>query len=148
MPIYCMEQASNCIREALRGKHIDTMQVSMMDKNLTGFEDYIGASERLLKTPVPFGLVLHLRWIMAIYIALLPLYLAGPGQLSWGAVPVTVVFAYSLTGLEDISQSIENPFRQNWHCLPLDGLCAAIRSNLLEIQSRHVEGPKVGVAAV
>jgi predicted membrane chloride channel (bestrophin family) len=100
----------------------------------------IGASERLLKTPVPFGLVLHLRWVMIFYIICVPLYLAGPGLLGWGAVPVTVLFAYTLTGLEDIAQSIENPFRQNWHCLPIDGICAAIRSNVLEIQGRHVDG--------
>ena len=138
MPIYCMEQIANCIRDAVRAKHIDTWQAKMMDENITGFEDYIGASERLLKTPVPYGLVLHLRWIMIFYIVCVPLYLAGPKNLGWGAVPVTVLFAYTLTGLEDISQSIENPFRQNWHCLPIDGICAAIRSNLREIESRHV----------
>merc|ERR1712023_431173 len=103
-----MEQVAQCIREALRAKRIDTWQAKMMDENITGFEDYIGATERLLKTPVPFGLVLHLRWIMTFYIAIVPLYLAGPGLLGWGAVPVTVLFAYTLTGLEDISQSIEN----------------------------------------
>ena len=137
MPVYCMEQVTCCIRDALRAGHIDTMQAKMMDENITGFEDYIGASERLLKTPVPFGLVLHLRWIMIFYILTVPLYLAGPGGLGWGAVPVTILFAYTLTGLEDISQSIENPFRQNWHCLPIGGICAAIRKNLLEIESRH-----------
>lgn len=137
MPIYAMERISQCIRAALKAGHVDTIQVSMMDANVTGFEDYIGASERLLKTPVPFGLVLHLRWIMIFYIVTVPLYLAGPGDLGWGAVPVNIIFAYTLTGLEDISQSIENPFRQNWHCLPIDGICHAIRTNLLEIETRH-----------
>lgn len=98
MPIYCMEQISRCICDALRAGRIDTIQSQMLDANVTGFEDYIGASERLLKTPVPFGLVLHLRWIMLFYIATVPLYLAGPGGLGWGAVPVTVLFAYTLTG--------------------------------------------------
>jgi len=144
MPVYCMEQISNCIRDALRAKKIDTIQVKTMDENITGFEDYIGASERLLKTPVPFGLVLHLRWIMIFYIVTVPLYLAGPGDLGWGTVPVTVLFAYTLTGLEDISQSIENPFRQSWHCLPIDGICHAIRGNLLEIEGRFVGGQTAG----
>lgn len=119
MPIYCMERMASCIREALRQGQLDTIQAAMLDANITGFNDYIGASERLLKTPVPFGLVLHLRWVMIFYILTVPLYLAGPGGLLWGSIPVTVIFAYSLTGLEDISQSIENPFRQNWHCLPI-----------------------------
>ena len=153
MPIYCMEQISKCIREALRKGHIDTMQVKMMDENITGFEDYIGASERLLKTPVPFGIVLHLRFIMLIYICCVPLFLAEHGGahggdcglrtgecgLGWVAVPVTIVFAYTLTGLEEIATTIENPFRQNFHCLPLDGICKAIQRNLLEIQGRNVD---------
>ena len=38
----------------------------------------------------------------------------------------------------DLAAALENPFRQNWHGLPLDGICQAIQRNLLEIQSRHV----------
>jgi predicted membrane chloride channel (bestrophin family) len=60
-------------------------------------------------------------------------------------VQVTVIFAYTLTGLEDISQEIENPFREAWHALPIDGICHAIQANLLEIQERH--SPRRGASA-
>jgi putative membrane protein len=136
MPCYCMERISDCIQEAYKTGLIDTIQMSMMDANITSFEDQIGASERILKTPVPFGFVLHLRWVMVLYIICTPLFLMN--DLGWGAVPVTVIFAYTLTGLEDISQEIENPFRQAYHALPIDGICACIKKNCLEIQSRHV----------
>jgi putative membrane protein len=136
MPIYCMEQITECINEATRKGLIDTIQAQTLDANITGFEDYIGASERLLKTPVPFGFVLHLRFVMILYIIITPLFLMK--ELRWGAVPVTAIFAYTLTGLEDISQEIENPFRQAWHCLPIDGICKAIKGNCLEIQSRYL----------
>ena len=115
---------------------IDTIQAKMMDENITSFEDQIGASERILKTPVPFGFVLHLRWLIILYIICTPLFLMN--ILGWSAVPVSVIFAYTLTGLEDISQEIENPFRQAWHALPIDGICHAIRKNLLEIQARNL----------
>jgi predicted membrane chloride channel (bestrophin family) len=48
----------------------------------------------------------------------------------------------TLTGLEDISQEIENPFREAWHALPIDGICQAIQSNLHEIQARQIERRK------
>ena len=136
MPCYCMERISECVNEAYKKGFIDTIQMQMMDANITSFEDQIGASERILKTPVPFGFVLHLRWVMVIYIICIPLFLME--KLRWGAVPVSVIFAYTLTGLEDISQEIENPFRQAWHALPIDGICACIKKNCLEIQSRYV----------
>jgi putative membrane protein len=49
MPIYCMEQISTCIRECLKQGHIDTILASMMDQNLTGFED----CTRLRQHPLP-----------------------------------------------------------------------------------------------
>jgi predicted membrane chloride channel (bestrophin family) len=43
------------IRTALDNKQIDTIQAMALDRNVTALEDYIGACERVLKTPVPFG---------------------------------------------------------------------------------------------
>ena len=54
----------------------------------------------------------------------------------FGAIPITLIYSYVLTGLEDLGQMIENPFRENFHALPLDGLCNAIRRNLLNIERR------------
>lgn len=137
MPLYCLEQLSACAHEAYTKKLVDSIVLRMIDDNLTGFEDYIGASERLLKTPVPYGIVLHLRTIMMLDILCLPLYLAAEGGLGWAAAPITVIFAYTLTSIEDLSQAIETPFAQHFHALPLDSICATIRANLLEIQGRH-----------
>jgi predicted membrane chloride channel (bestrophin family) len=109
MPIYAMEKISDCIKDALKGGHIDTQTAYMIDRNITSFEDQIGvsgrhacfrtvhcqlpspsmlraqaareltptlvslvrtttckASERILKTPVPYGLVLHLRFLIVL----------------------------------------------------------------------------------
>ena len=140
MPIYCLEQLSVCIRDAHRKGHIDTIQLRMIDDNVTGFEDFIGASERLLKTPVPYGIVLHLRTVMALDILILPLYLAADGGLGYATIPVTLLFAYTLTSIEDLSRWLDKPFEQHFHALPLDGICNAIRTNLLEIQARHTHG--------
>eukprot|EP00041_Stephanoeca_diplocostata_P008778 m.130596 g.130596 ORF g.130596 m.130596 type:complete len:389 (+) comp17474_c1_seq1:314-1480(+) len=134
MPVYCMERLAECLRRARQRGLLDTQQVYMMDRNITSFEDQIGACERILKTPVPFGLVLHLRWIMILYILCVPLFLVQ--HLTWGTIPVTLLFAYTLTGLEDISQEIENPFRETWHALPIDSICACIKKNCYEILAR------------
>ena len=106
-----------------------------MDENIQSFEDQIGACERILKTPVPFSFVLHLRSMILINITILPLVLVNHG---WGAIPITCIYGYMLTGLEDMGNSIENPFRKNFHALPLNGICDTIKSNVLEIQKRSL----------
>jgi len=104
-----------------------------MDENIRAFEDEIGKCERILKTPVPFVFVLHLRTIIMVYCIVLPLYLMK--DMGWGAVPITLVVGYGYTALEDLGQMIENPFREDWHALPIDGICTTIKGNLLELQA-------------
>eukprot|EP00035_Acanthoeca_spectabilis_P010194 m.180693 g.180693 ORF g.180693 m.180693 type:complete len:137 (+) comp14951_c0_seq8:569-979(+) len=42
MPVYCMEQISACISDALKKRLIDTQTAYMIDRNITSFEDQIG----------------------------------------------------------------------------------------------------------
>lgn len=134
MPNYCMEQVTDAIKMALDRGCIDTIQATHMDANVVTFEDDIGKCERIIKTPVPFVFVLHLRTIILAYIFMLPLYLIH--HLEYGTIAAAVVIGYSYTALEDLGSMIENPFRENFHALPLNGLCSTIKKNLLEIQAR------------
>ena len=136
MPNYCMEQLTRCVALACTSDTSMGFLFRAMDENIQSFEDQIGACERILKTPVPFSFVLHLRSMILINITILPLYLMS--HHGWGAIPITMVYAYMLTGLEDMGNSIENPFRKNFHALPLNGICDTIKSNVLEIQKRSL----------
>lgn len=136
MPNYCMERLTACIAASRASGAIDGFSFRAMDENIQSFEDQIGACERILKTPVPFAFVLHLRSIIMLNIIALPLYLMN--TIFWGAIPITLLYAYCLTGLEDLGQAVENPFRENFHALPLDGICECIRKNLIEIQQRSL----------
>ena len=139
MPNYCMDQLTRCVAAVRRHPAAGGgFLFRAMDENIQSFEDQIGACERILKTPVPFSFVLHLRSMILLNVACLPLWLMG--KVGWMAIPVTCFYGYMLTGLEDLGNSIENPFRKNWHALPLDGICETIKGNLLEIQARNTLG--------
>ena len=135
MPNYCMEQLTRCVSSACTSDTSMGFLFRAMDENIQSFEDQIGACERILKTPVPFSFVLHLRSMILINITILPLVLVNHG---WGAIPITCIYGYMLTGLEDMGNSIENPFRKNFHALPLNGICDTIKSNVLEIQKQSL----------
>ena len=136
LPNFCMDMLTQCIKRAREANTLDGFEFRALDENVQSFEDQIGKCERILKTPVPFSFVLHLRSIIMLNIVALPLYLIGLKKYEFGAIPITLIYSYVLTGLEDLGQMIENPFRENFHALPLDGLCNAIRRNLLNIERR------------
>ena len=144
MPVHCMGRLSDCIREARQQGHIDPYTAMRMDENLTSFADSSGSMERILKTPVPFGLVLHLRSMILLYLFLLPLHLAATVHLA-AVVPIVVVCAYTLSGFEDLSREMENPFRPRWHGLPMALICRTINADLTQI--REFEEHHTGAAA-
>ena len=146
MPNYCLDELTRCV--AIVRRHPAAgggFLFRAMDENIQSFEDQIGACERILKTPVPFSFVLHLRSMILLNVTCLPLYLMG--KVGWMAIPVTCFYGYMLTGLEDLGNSIENPFRKNWHALPLTGICETIKGNLLEIQARNMLGSGGGAGS-
>merc|ERR1711935_622975 len=104
MPNYCMEQLTEAIRTALDRGHIDTIQATHMDDNIVTFEDDIGKCERIIKTPIPFVFVLHLRTIILAYLFALPLYLIH--TIHYGAIPVTAIVGYAYTSLEELGSMI------------------------------------------
>jgi putative membrane protein len=141
MPSYCLDEVTSAIRAALQGGQLDTIQAMALDHNVTKLQDCIGANERLLKTPVPFGFILHLRTILLLYCVCLPLYIH-----SWIGLPVTLAAAYMLLGLEQLSREVDMPFRRSWHSLPLDDICTSIKNNCLETKARRVGGALAAAA--
>ena len=51
----------------------------------------------------------------------------------WETVPVTLLIAYVLFGIEEIGVEIEDPFGSEVNDLPLEQLCEMIEQNLREI---------------
>ncbi len=86
--------------------------------------DAQGACERILRTPMPFAYVVHIRQLLILYLVSLPFVLVGP--LGWSA-PVAVAFiAFGLLGIEEIGVEIEDPFGTDPNDLPVDAMCATI----------------------
>lgn len=130
MPSFVLHRLTKLLYEARRLNYISDIQLQMLDANLTDYEDEIGACERILKTPMPFAYVVHLRTFLFIWLAALPFGVVK--NCRWGTIPVCCVAAYSLMGFEDIGVEIENPFGHDFNDLPLDSITTTITTNLQE----------------
>lgn len=131
MPIHTLNVIRACVREAARRGHINDFQLKAMDENITSFQDQLGACEKILKTPFPFGYKVHLRTFMILWLLALPFVLLE--DFGWSAIPVTFLMAYALTGLEQLGFWMAHPFGHDENCLPLETLCKTIHTNLAEI---------------
>jgi putative membrane protein len=102
-----------------------------IDGNVQLLIDYIGGCERILKTPLPFAYVVHLRRALVIYCLTIPFALVE--TFGWFTCIVTLLIGYILFGIEEIGVEIEDPFGDDANDLPLEQICENIERNVFAI---------------
>lgn len=96
-----------------------------MDRNLTVFADMLGASERILRTPIPLAYTRHTSRFLMVFLFGTPFALYGAiGNL--GAIPASMFIAFVLLGIEEIAVQIEEPFS----VLPLEAYCLEVSAEM------------------
>ncbi len=119
---------SSMIAEARARGHVGEVWQAALDANVQQLVDYLGACERIHKTPMPFAYMVHLRRAVLLYCFSLPFVLVD--GFGW-ATPAAVFFtAFVFFGIEEIGVEIEDPFGTDDNDLPLDDICAGITSTL------------------
>jgi putative membrane protein len=131
VPLAVAVRISRDLDEARRRGVITDYQQMALDQNVQLLIDYIGACERIRKTPLPFAYVVHLRRALILYCFSLPFALID--TFHWATLGLVFVLAYTFFGIEEIGVEIEDPFGVDDNDLPLDGICATIQGNLLPL---------------
>jgi ion channel-forming bestrophin family protein len=120
---------SSLLDEARRQGHISDYVMMALDNNVQLLIDYLGACERIHKTPLPFAYVVHLRRALILYCMTLPFALIE--SYGWSTILDTMIIAYVFFGIEEIGVEIEDPFGEDDNDLPLEQICGTIERNLL-----------------
>jgi len=110
---------------------ISDSQLFILDKEIKGFTDIIGACERIKNTPIPYSYSMFIKKFLFIYCISLPM--AFIDEFGYWSIILVVVSFYFLMSVELISEEIENPFGKDINDLPLDELCVKIKKNITEI---------------
>jgi len=127
-PLAVARRISQLLDFARRRGLISDYQYVYLDGNVQALVDYVGACERIHKTPLPFAYVVHLRRALILYCFTLPFALLD--HFGWGTIPATLVLSYTLFGIEEIGVEIEDPFGAEDNDLPLERFCTTIDKNL------------------
>jgi len=117
--------------ELYRKKIISAEQMIILDKELVGFVDILGACERIRNTPIPYSFSMFIKKFIFTYIITLPFGFVT--SFDYLTIPVVVLMFFILISIELISEEIEDPFGKDINDLPTDSLSTKIRNNIAEI---------------
>ncbi len=110
---------------------ISDQKLYLLDKEIKGFTDIIGACERIKNTPIPYSYSMFIKKFLFIYCISLPMTFIG--EFGYWSILLVVISFYFLMSVELISEEIEDPFGKDVNDLPLDELCVKIKKNVIEI---------------
>lgn len=131
VPLAVAVKISRLLDDARRRGVITDIQQMALDQNVQLLIDYVGACERIHKTPLPFAYVVHLRRALILYCFSLPFALIETFR--WATIGLVFVLAYTFFGIEEIGVEIEDPFGTDDNDLPLDRICRTIQGNVLAL---------------
>lgn len=120
------ERIGDCRRENL----LDIAGAKALDERLSGLAATQAACERIAGTPLPFAYTLLLQRTAYLYCLLLPFALVGAA--GWATPVLTAIVAYTLFGLDALSEELEDPFGEAPNDLALDAMCRTIEISVCE----------------
>ncbi len=137
VPLAVAREMTRNLVEAKNRQAISEYLFVALDQNVQLLIDYVGACERIQKTPMPFAYMVHLRRVILLYCYSLPLALVR--EYDWWTIPATFFVAFVLLGIEEIGVEIENPFGNDDNDLPLESFCESIRRSVEEMGKTSTE---------
>ena len=146
LPAQVALQIHETVNRWHRRQQINELMMQMLDRHLAAFMDVSGACERIKTTPLAVSYRAFMRQGIALNLILLPWYL-GTQLEFWFSLPLVLVAAYYLIGLELIAEAIEDPFGTDGDDLPLDEICVGLQKVVTEITSADSKSGGAGADA-
>lgn len=148
------ESAPTCIVAVLQESIEQLRQVQIIDPihlltlkpHLLGMMEVNGSCERIKATPIPFSYSFFIKMFITIFIAIMPIVLLD--TCGYFMIPITMIGAYVMLGLEMIGEEIEQPFGMDSNDLPITQLANKIRVSVHEVLGVELPHHKKALAAV
>ena len=128
------------IHSLFRKGLLTDFQMLKMVENTDELIDHLGKCERIRNTPMPVSHNILLKFLVFVYVLILPFALIM--ELQWWSVPVVLIIFYFMMTLVIVAEEIEDPFGQDPNDLPVDNIAANIQANIKEIFTYPEEEPK------
>lgn len=126
-----VDQLYAIVADAKRAGEIDGDDLRVIDSELLRFLDITGGCERIQKTRIVKSYKVFARQCVWIFLLSLPWGIVN--DFGYWTVPITMIIAYFMLGLEVVAEHVEEPFGYDDDDLDLDGMCLTIRNSVEEV---------------
>lgn len=134
MPMCVARHLAGLLHTACVKHGMDRWMFQQVDRERALLVDNFGGCERILNTPLACSYSMKIRQFIVLFLVSLPLALLHRLSYDWLVPVVTMLVAYPLLALDQLGVELENPFDPDrLSHLPIDGIAAAIETNLLSL---------------
>lgn len=112
---------------------IDGDELRVIDAELARYLDICGACERIQRTPIVRSYRYFTRQCVMLLLLTFPWGISN--DFGWWTIPLTMLTAYFMVGLETVAEHVEEPFGRDEDDLDLDGLCHTIEHSVQQIMA-------------
>jgi len=109
---------------------IDGFDLLTLDPHARALMDVCGACERIRTTPLATSYRSLLRIGIGVYLLVSPIYIVR--DYDYWAVPIELLVAFFMLGVEMVAHDVEEPFGVEGDDLPLEKFCATIETSVRE----------------
>ena len=127
-PSFILNEISKRLATLQQQKALSDIQYQMFDKSLTELNENQTSCERLNNTRVPFAYTLLLHRTAYIYCFLIPFGFTD--ILGWWTPVASLLVAYTLFGLDALSDELERPFSNLDNVLPVYAMATIIERDV------------------
>ncbi|WP_437194439.1 bestrophin family protein [Planctomicrobium sp. SH527] len=123
-PSETVQQIYKLVAKLRANNQMDSSTFRAIDLELLRLLDICGGCERIRNTRIIGLYRIFARQCIGLSLVTFPWGMADTFR--WWTVPMTIIVAYFMIGLEMVAEEVEDPFGHDASDLDLDGLCTAI----------------------
>lgn len=139
-PLEATRKIASLLQQARDRGSLDPYAFMNLDKERMLLLDYVGACERILKTPMPYAYAIKVRRFVLMFLVTVPFAIVT--EFGWFSPVILSLIAYPMLSLDQIGHELQNPFAKNrLSHLPLDEICLKIKTDLAAVVDRIYSGP-------
>lgn len=144
-PLAIAAQIYQWLSQRRQGMEVDGDELRILDTDLVKLMEVCGGCEKIARTPIVRSYRVFARQCITLFLLTFPWGIVEDFQ--WWTIPLTIVVAYFMLGMEIVAEHVEEPFGFDDDDLDLDGMCETIRASVEYAfqsdsnQSNHTETP-------
>jgi ion channel-forming bestrophin family protein len=134
-PTQTVQRIYSWLGNQRRNRTIEGEELRAIDIELAKLLEICGGCERIARTPFVRSYRIFARQCIALFLLSFPWGVAHDFQ--WWTVPLTIIVAYFMIGMEIVAEHVEEPFGLNEDDLDLDGMCVTIQKSVQNVFAKY-----------